>query len=226
MESLIQYFKYYFSLKGRLNRKAYFFIVLKADLLTFLYILSCALTAIILGQENKIIIISILVMFVFLIVMISVQVIFCTIKRLHDLNLSGYWWLLLLLLSLAFSFVRSIVELSFIQSFVVEVIAFFVGLLGFVFSICLFVMKGTEGKNKYGYDPLEKDDKPSSKSALLLMISPAVVCLLISMSIPSEKSFKTKLVEMVKVLETFQSTQEAMKQGQETEDSQEEDDEI
>ncbi len=223
MESLIQYFKYYFTFKGRLNRKTYFLVMLKIHLMTFLYIISCALGAITLGQENKIIIILILIMFGFFMIMMSVQAICCLIKRLHDLNLSGYWWLLLIFLNLIPAFLHKIEGLSLLQSFVVETIAFFMGLVILVVCLFIFVIKGTEGKNKYGYDSLKKNDEPSSTSALLLTISPVVICLLVSVSIPSEKSFTTKLGEAVKGLEKLQSMQEAMKQGQETEDSLEED---
>lgn len=47
------------------------------------------------------------------------------IRRLHDLDKSGYF-----------------------------VILAFVPVVGIIFSICLFCMKGTDGYNKYGEDPL------------------------------------------------------------------------
>ncbi|MDL2281069.1 DUF805 domain-containing protein [Selenomonadales bacterium OttesenSCG-928-I06] len=59
-----------------------------------------------------------------------------TVRRLHDLNFSGWWALLLIVFS---------------ASPVIQYVVF--GMLG-----VLFVMKGTIGNNLYGKDPLESEE--------------------------------------------------------------------
>ena len=64
---------------------------------------------------------------------ISMFLIFASIRRLHDMNLSGWWLLLLILLSAPL----------------------FKGVGEALCTIFLMAKKGSIGENKYGVDPLE-----------------------------------------------------------------------
>ena len=59
-----------------------------------------------------------------------------TVRRLHDLNFSGWWALLLIVFS---------------ASLIIQYIVF-------AMLVVLFIMKGTIGNNLYGKDPLESED--------------------------------------------------------------------
>jgi uncharacterized membrane protein YhaH (DUF805 family) len=64
-----------------------------------------------------------------------------TIRRLHDLNMSG-WWTLTSYVPIALSYLFNVGLLS---------------LIGFIFNIILLILfcrKGTDGDNRYGYSPL------------------------------------------------------------------------
>lgn len=62
-----------------------------------------------------------------------------TIRRLHDINLSG-WWVLLCAV------------LFYIEQF------YIVSILGAIFLLILILKKGTKGPNRFGEDPLERMD--------------------------------------------------------------------
>lgn len=63
-----------------------------------------------------------------------------TAQRLHDLDLSGFWTLILIPVTIA--------------THGGPIIAFVGWTLNFIFWACLAFMKGTDGENEFGPDPL------------------------------------------------------------------------
>lgn len=82
-----------------------------------------------------------------------------SIRRLHDLNRTGWWYVVFLAVPLVALFLP--VE-YIIQS---TGIAFFL-FLSFLFFLYLLFFKGTAGPNNYGPDPLEYDDYDDYLKAL------------------------------------------------------------
>ena len=77
---------------------------------------------------------------------------FPSVKRLHDIGISG--WIFLLTLSASIYFVFHQIYLKHIKHLYVEISL--MGLSIFILLILLF-KKGTEGSNKYGPNPLQTD---------------------------------------------------------------------
>ena len=77
-----------------------------------------------------------------------------TIRRLHDIDLSGWWYLFYSVVPLI------IVLIALASSFYLIFISFFI----YIYFVYLMVKKGTEGLNKFGNDPLgdasSKEDSP------------------------------------------------------------------
>ena len=199
MESLKQYFKFHSSFKGRMNRKAYIFISVKEILLLFLYIpvLVVAIFALMNQEISKFITVPILmiigiILFVIVVTGIVLQTT-CLVKRTHDLNLSGYWVLLVVCLEIVLNIIFELVDSSVIQvSFLVEILLLLIALVMFLgwFIGCLFI-RGTKGDNKYGPDPLEKGNlhiPRLSRLVLKLLIFLPVICFI---SLTSIIVFKT-----------------------------------
>lgn len=104
----------YFSTTGRLNRKPY---ILRSILLSILAIICSAL----LDTATSILIIIGCIG----VIACVISGIMVTVRRLHDLNMSGWWYLLL-----------------------------WIPFVNFIFSLVLLFKKGTDGPNSYGPDPL------------------------------------------------------------------------
>ena len=163
MNSLKQYFKFHFSFRGRLNRKAYILIILKELLLIFLFAfaLGVGIPALEHIEINKSIITLVIIIlasaFFPVIISVSVSQLTCIVKRLHDLNLSGYWLLLVGSLSFVGNVILELIELSVISlPFVIEMVVALLSLIiGLGSIICLLFIRGTKGDNKYGPDPLQ-----------------------------------------------------------------------
>lgn len=79
---------------------------------------------------------------------------FPTVKRLHDINFSGWFYLLLLIDPIYEIFCKIYLN----SKMILEIEIILVVLLVSVFLI-LFFKKGTKGANKYGPDPLETTNK-------------------------------------------------------------------
>ena len=186
MESLKRYRKFYLSFKGRLNRKAYISITIKELLLLTLYsgvfIALPNLTNQEIGKFITILSLIIMgIMFVVITATIVASQITSVVKRIHDLDFSGYWILLIFFLEIIFNWV-----LTFITIPLLVIIILFIGLvIFFIYFIGVFFIRGTKGENKYGPDPLQEGKlhiPQLSKSILLPIIGLPIICLVASLS--------------------------------------------
>ena len=109
----------YFNFQGRLNRKRY---IWRSIVLSLVTCILAAVLAALLGDS----ILSLVVCSVISIAGFVAGLSLC-VRRLHDLNRSGLFWLL-----------------------------FFIPIVDFFFAIYVIFFKGTEGDNQYGPDPLAR----------------------------------------------------------------------
>lgn len=130
----------YFSTEGRLNRKPFIYYIIFLIVISLAFIgiitllgLASALSIAILGENvndlnvlSQIEVIPILVASLILIILF-LPLNFLMIRRLHDLNFSGWW----IIFPIVFPFGY------------------------FIFILYLILAKGTNGPNKYGENPLE-----------------------------------------------------------------------
>ena len=138
-----------FTIQGRLNRKPYIILsfALTVTLLFILMLFEQAKEKFIIMNESDFIskvsesdidiILLVVLLIIALVVLIFIGNVTLSIRRLHDLNLSGWWYMLILILT----------NLS--NSTILDLIA-----LGFY--IYLIFKRGTAGENKYGADPLSE----------------------------------------------------------------------
>ncbi len=116
----------FFRWTGRINRQPY-------NILCFtLYILNMICYGIGSDEFDSFDNIDIAIGFVFLaiIIVVSVAILSLTVRRLHDLNLSGWWSIICLVPG-----------------------------VGLIFNLVLAFKKGTDGQNYYGPDPLLQGGK-------------------------------------------------------------------
>lgn len=135
----------YFSTEGRLNRKPliYYLLFLIVMFMAFIGLavilgVTNSLSIAILGENindlnpfMQLEIISIIILLISLIglIMLTMPLNFLMIRRLHDLNINGWW--------------------------IVLPIIFPLGYIPFILYLICF--KGTKGSNRYGDNPLDKD---------------------------------------------------------------------
>ena len=219
MKSIREYFKFYNSFKGRINRKTYILILLKETFVLLLYTGGFFISATAVEHiESKVVIAPFLIimgiMFFVISIVIAVSQITSLVKRLHDLNFSGYWVLLIFFLEIVLSLILELSEISGIQlpllvEIIVSIMAVILFLVGF---IGLFFIKGTKGDNKYGPDPLQEGNlniPKLSKSALMLLVGLPVIFLFSSLSMfVIKKGFKGGLEEIQKVMGEMQTEME------------------
>ena len=103
----------YFSYRGRLNRKRYFFRSI-AEFLAFVVLVTLSM-----------VILPLLILVIPAAIAVIISGIMLTIRRCHDLDKSGWFYLFL-----------------------------FVPVADFIVTLYLLLAKGTEGPNHYGPDPL------------------------------------------------------------------------
>ena len=130
----------YFSTEGRLNRKPFIYYIIFLIVISLAFIgiitllgLASALSIAILGEDlnvlSQIEVIPILLILVasLILIILFLPLNFLMIRRLHDLNFSGWW----IIFPIVFPFGY------------------------FIFILYLILAKGTNGPNKYGENPLE-----------------------------------------------------------------------
>ena len=128
----------FFRRSGRLNRLKHLILQLAligADMAFFvlLFILAVILSLLLPDYIYKEYIVNILVaLYLIEALLIGISRFLLMIRRLHDLNCSGFW-----------------------------VILVFVPLVNIVFFLWLLIKKGTEGDNDYGADPLDAGAVPA-----------------------------------------------------------------
>ena len=140
--------EYLIAIKNRMNRKPYIIMFILYQLAPIIWGLSYMLNIHPLASLVGLFILTILIC----------SFIIFTIARLHDLELSGMW---ALIIPIAYIYplinhvtiVGGTPFISFLSNS--ETLSVFVL---FVLGMFLCVKKGTDGPNKYGPDPLQKDE--------------------------------------------------------------------
>jgi len=132
----------YFSEKGRLNRWPYFSRYIGCIILFSLPILLLEASEY-LGDFVVIIVFFVLIVGLIPAMIISIFMLMQSIQRLHDLNKSG--WYLLILFAYPIPYLGEIIVLGFV--------------------LYLFLAKGTSGPNRFGPDPLRREAGDSNYSA-------------------------------------------------------------
>ena len=84
-----------------------------------------------------------ILVFLLILVILTLLTLPIIVRRLHDINLSGWW-----ILSCSILFY----VLFYIKQF------YIVSILGTIFLLILIFKKGTKGPNRFGEDPLERMD--------------------------------------------------------------------
>ncbi len=141
--------KNYFSIKGRASRREYLAVsllfILYYFLLSFL-ILFIAMISVLTGETIIIIKILSIVLYCYLII----PLITMSVRRFHDINMSGWWTLLLTPL------------LPFIQTILIQTNMIFVYLLVLILVLFLYLKKGNRKDNRFGaniYPEPKQQDK-------------------------------------------------------------------
>ena len=126
----------FFRTKGRLNRKGY--MLRLVILLVLIFFCQIVMSQLANAQGNLR-----YAVFFFLIAQFILVIgnLFIAVRRFHDLNLSGYWAIIIGVLS-----ATGVISPS------IEVLT---GLTQLGITIFLISIKGSKGENKYGTDPLE-----------------------------------------------------------------------
>ena len=141
--------KRFFTLKGRLNRLRYLKYSVFLFILFAVFTVLCMIaTAAAEKSDSSVLLISALICF-FCGAAVFWGMIALSVRRLHDLNLSGWWYALIFLVST----VGSVLARS--EDGAVVAAATVLNVVTVVFSFYLFLKKGTDGDNDYGEDLLE-----------------------------------------------------------------------
>lgn len=127
-----------FEIKSRSNRKEYIIFCILSILASYLV----AHTTLSFKSYNRII--SLLVFVCCLLNLIPYSTL--TIRRLHDCNLKGWWYLMIIPLSVISVFI----EVKMKQDIWFKIVMLYLMLLHFF----LVLKKGTRGSNKYGEEPV------------------------------------------------------------------------
>ena len=134
-----------FTTKGRLNRLKYF----KYSMLLLLLTVIFAGIAIVSFQSDSFAFLIVALVCMLLCAVNYVGAIFLSVRRLHDLNLSGWWYALICLVSIVSGFLQEI------ENETMQLAALGLNFVVMAFSMYLFVKKGTDGDNDYGEDLLK-----------------------------------------------------------------------
>lgn len=140
----------YFSFTGRLNRKAFFLFYVKMSLV----LLGVLILSLFEGSLMRIITMLLSVFIVFPVCLVGATTL--PVKRLHDLSLSGKWFLVGIgLVSSLDILLRVIYKVSPKQNTeLLETTTFILFIPVFICYLFLFFKKGVKGRNKWGDDPL------------------------------------------------------------------------
>lgn len=157
LKNLVKKFlKLCFSFKGRLNRKAFFFSSLKLIGLAIVYLFAMILMLTlskIFPIYLQIPVFLLAAICVLALIAVNVGAINLQIRRMHDLNFSGWWLLVVTLVSTpGILAVDPRIEIFPEPLKTISIAIYIVTFLGFMISL-LFI-KGSKGENKYGKDPL------------------------------------------------------------------------
>lgn len=131
--------KKYFQFSGRANRKEYivftvfFFLLCKfLELFVFSDLVNSDIRSMNFYEIESYIYIAL-----FFVLFLFIPSLSITVRRLHDLNLNGWWVLFIYLLTMLY--------IIFFKQYVF--------LFGYIIDTPLLILKGTSGTNKYGEPP-------------------------------------------------------------------------
>ena len=152
------FLKKIFTSKGRLNRLKYF---KYSIFLTIIFLIPILIILFYIGhfKPSESIIIPLFLLVCVLGIFVLVGRIMLCARRLHDLNFSGWWQLLIYFIALvvnALDKITSELEALHRDNLILDVVGLVLWLFIVVVELCIFLKRGTKGKNKYGDDPLEK----------------------------------------------------------------------
>ena len=137
-------FKKYATFKGRASRSEYWWYMLFASLIS---LLGAVIASTLYGDPSELTLFDIVWLLIFL------PGLAVGIRRLHDVNKSGWWllypWLGLILVPIASLFD----DTSLMDSMVV--ISFSLMTLGYLYVLYLAIKKSDSGENQYGKNPVE-----------------------------------------------------------------------
>ena len=146
-------FRKYVTFSGRASRSEYWYFCLFNFLVSIVlgFIDGFILGANGLGDKEPSSLLSNLYGLVTFLPVISVGV-----RRLHDINRSG-WWYLVFSISLFFSLLFGFIQLLSKGNFAYGALGFAVSFIIAVSMIVAFCKKGTAGDNRFGPDPLQEN---------------------------------------------------------------------
>ena len=207
MNLLKQYLSFYSSFEGRLNRKNFFLCFI--ELFAFFSLFSCPFFIIELLTNNTNSILSQGAFFI-LTLLYCIGMTSVSVKRLHDLNLSGYWVILPLFFFVVFWIIRLLlgeeIGAQLVPFPLMMVLFLYIcsGVILFILTgIILFFIKGTKGDNKYGLDLLQTENlniPRLPKSMVFFLVLFTCVYTPISIFFESQKQEVKKANEEMKKL--------------------------
>lgn len=128
----------FFFFKGRASRFSFFAACILNVIIVYLAFHLCIFIAEFVRLEADLI--YPVLVFLLILVILTLLTLPIIVRRLHDINLSGWWVLLCAVLFYV---------LFYIEQF------YIVSILGTIFLLILIFKKGTKGPNRFGDDPLK-----------------------------------------------------------------------
>ena len=151
-----------FTIQGRLNRKPYNIFSLAMLLVSFfmMILVEKMRESLVIMNESDVAgkasesDINTLLVFALLMLIIAIFMLIAeftlTIRRMHDLNLSGWCYLLFCVPNVLTAIIYNE------NSLPIMLISIVLSLIPLIFCLCLIFKRGTVGENKYGKDPLSE----------------------------------------------------------------------
>lgn len=143
-ESVETCFKKYAVFKGRASRSEFWYFFLFNTIVSLVTTLVFLLLIFLLGEERWMILPSLLLMIYNFVIILPSSAVY--VRRLHDVGVSGWWYLVYVVLSVLGG-VCQICNIS-----IASVLMFITILMG-IFMFIFTLMKGGKGENKYGPMP-------------------------------------------------------------------------
>ena len=134
--------KKYFQFKGRASRKEYLSFLIFDNLLLFL------MGFLINISSSNIVIATLAAVYKLISIFPSISV---TIRRIHDLNLSAWWCLILTILIVLFSILIPFIKIS--TNTIALCVLITLGISILISVLFVVLKKGTDGVNDYGEPP-------------------------------------------------------------------------
>lgn len=155
IDALKKHIRFYYSFKGRLNRKNFILLILESlCIIAFFFLLFMASSLFV--KKEQVFVTTILIATFIVVggIVVGLASTGIGVRRLHDLNLSGWW----ILLPFPFEILvklqdRGIQLLPPAVDLIVTIVDFII-VIGL--TVLLWFIKGTKGENKYGPDLLQE----------------------------------------------------------------------